>query len=455
VDRPPPASELSGSLGMIGFVPLVQFLSSLGKSGSLRVWRDHWVAEVGFERGNLVAATADDEQGTDALDFILLALAEGEFSFASGPPPAVRNLDQPTEALHAYLERLATARRSEAAALISPVAVPRLAEPPDTDPDAEVVLTRRSLHVLLEVDGRRTVEEIGRRRGRSSSVKELIRLVDLGLISLAPGAASAGPAGPPETRPPQPPPGGGPTGRRLPTERPPADRSNAEQSRQWWQRGRSAPFRALGTEVLQGVAVTAALVLGARAVVQNFRVDGTSMEPNFSAGQVLVVNKAAYYHVEGSPLDGLLPATSQGSLRYPFGGPERGDVVVFHAPTEPGTDFIKRVIGLPGDRVQIEAGRVLVNGQPLAEPEIRFRASYTYPADGRPLVVPDDSYFVLGDNRPISYDSHLGWVVPASDLVGQAWVRYWPPSDWRLVPRGGLADPSLPSLQAAESAARQ
>ena len=145
-----------------------------------------------------------------------------------------------------------------------------------------------------------------------------------------------------------------------------------------------------------------------------------------------------------------MPATRQGSILYPFGGPQRGDVAVFHAPTEPGADFIKRIIGLPGDRVLIRNGQVLVNDQPVDDSEIEFRANYTYPANGEPLVVPDDSYFVLGDNRPVSYDSHTGWVVPAGDLVGQAWVRYWPPAAVSLLPRGGLVDPSLPSLQAAD-----
>jgi signal peptidase I len=453
IRAPTPATELSGSLACIGFVPLIQFLAGLGKTGSLRVWRDAWVANVGLERGELIGATADEERGLAALDFILLALAAGDFAFTSGPPDVDRNLDERSQDVHAHLERLANTQPSPAAARIGPTAVPKVIEVASDDPDGEVRLSRRSLQVLLEVDGSRSVEDIGRRRGRSRSVKELIHLVDLGLISLADAPAT-----------PSPPPRGGPSGggqrpappttdpapnRRATSDRSAAERPSADQPRQWWHRS-SLPIRGVGGEILQGVALTAALVIGARVLVQNFRVDGASMDPTFSSGQALVVDKVAYYHVEGTPLARVLPASRQGAILYPFGGPQRGDVAVFHAPTEPGADFIKRIIGLPGDRILIRSGQVLVNDQPVDDSEILFRASYTYPANGEPLIVPDDSYFVLGDNRPVSYDSHTGWVVPASDLVGQAWVRYWPPAAVSLLPRGGLVDPSLPSLQAAD-----
>jgi signal peptidase I len=190
------------------------------------------------------------------------------------------------------------------------------------------------------------------------------------------------------------------------------------------------------SEILQAVLVAGVLVLVTRAFVQNFRVDGVSMLPTFEAGQALVVNRAAYFHLEGTPFEGLLPTSAQGSVNYLFGGPRRGDVVVFRAPPQPDADYIKRVIGLPGDRIQIANGRVLINGQPLEEPYISFPADYTFPNSGEPLVVPDASYFVLGDNRPESFDSHLGWVVPVDYLVGRAWLRYWPPSEVAVVDSG-------------------
>lgn len=192
----------------------------------------------------------------------------------------------------------------------------------------------------------------------------------------------------------------------------------------------------LAWELLQTIVLTLAIFLGVRSVVQNFRVEGASMEPTLQTGQYLLISKAAYFHVEGTPLDRFMPTTHQGSTDYLFGGPQRGDVVVFRAPTQPDKDFIKRIIGLPGDTVLIKNGTVYVNGEALDEPYIHFAATYTYPFDGQARQVPDGNYFVLGDNRPNSSDSHLGWWVPVDNLVGRAWVSYWPPTDWGIVPPG-------------------
>jgi signal peptidase I len=200
----------------------------------------------------------------------------------------------------------------------------------------------------------------------------------------------------------------------------------------------------LAWELLQTIVLTLAIFLGVRSIVQNFRVEGASMEPTLQTGQYLLINKASYFHVEGSPLDNVVPTTHQGSTDYLFGGPARGDVVVFRAPTQPDKDFIKRVIGLPGDTILVKNGQVLINGQPLDEPYIHFPATYTYPFDGQPRVVPDGNYFVLGDNRPNSSDSHLGWFVPVDNLVGKAWISYWPPSDWGVMPGGSSAFATRP-----------
>jgi len=195
----------------------------------------------------------------------------------------------------------------------------------------------------------------------------------------------------------------------------------------------------LAWELLQTIVLTLAIFLGVRSVVQNFRVEGASMEPTLQTGQYLLINKASYFHVEGTPVDDVVPTTHQGSTDYVFGGPQRGDVVVFRAPTQPDKDFIKRVIGLPGDTILIKNGQVMVNGQVLDEPYIHFPATYTYPFDGQPRQVPDGNYFVLGDNRPNSSDSHLGWFVPVENLVGKAWISYWPPPSWGLMPAGSSA----------------
>lgn len=183
---------------------------------------------------------------------------------------------------------------------------------------------------------------------------------------------------------------------------------------------RTANSRKFAVELLQTLALVVLLFLSVRFLLQNFRVEGPSMQPTLTSGELLWVNKAAYFQMDG---------------QYPLGGPQRGDIAVLRSPdARDDFDLIKRIIGLPGDRLLIQQGRVHVNGELLDEPYIRFQASYTYPADGRELTVPDAQYFVLGDNRVNSRDSHFGWFVPAENLVGRAWLSYWPPADWGVTP---------------------
>jgi len=197
----------------------------------------------------------------------------------------------------------------------------------------------------------------------------------------------------------------------------------------------------IATELTQAAVFTGALSFGVRTVVQNFRVEGISMQPSFVGGQVLVVNRLAYFHLDNARLARIFPTTRQGSTTYLFGGPQRGEVAVFRAPPEPDTDYIKRIIGLPGDTVAVRNGRVFVNGAPLVEPYIEFPADYSFPGNGDGLLVPDGNYFVLGDNRPESLDSHFGWFVPVQDLIGPAWIRYWPPGELGVVRTPPLTQP--------------
>jgi signal peptidase I len=137
-----------------------------------------------------------------------------------------------------------------------------------------------------------------------------------------------------------------------------------------------------------------------------FVVDGSSMEPNLHTGQFLIVDR----------------------LSYRFGEPERGDIVVFEYPGLPEKDYIKRIIGLPGEEVSIHDNVVYVNGRSLDEPYIRTPTSYT----GTWTVGPDQ-YFVLGDNRNNSSDSHDWGMLDRELIVGKAWLSYWPISEWGLV----------------------
>ena len=190
------------------------------------------------------------------------------------------------------------------------------------------------------------------------------------------------------------------------------------------------------SEVLQAVLVAGVLVLITRAFVQNFRVDGVSMLPTFEAGQALVVNRAAYFHLDGTPFEGLLPKSRAGRRHVPVWWPAARRRCRVSSPAATGRG-LHQARDRPAWRpCQIMQGSVYINGQPLAEPYIRFPADYTFPEGNEALVVPDASYFVLGDNRPESFDSHLGWVVPLDYLVGRAWVRYWPPTEVAVVEPG-------------------
>jgi len=109
--------------------------------------------------------------------------------------------------------------------------------------------------------------------------------------------------------------------------------------------------------------------------------------------------------------------------------PQHGEVIVFHSPRDPQTDLIKRVIAIPGDTIEIKRGTVFVNSVALAEPYISEPPKY----DVAHQQIIDGHFFVLGDNRNNSSDSHGGWTVPRQYIVGKAWVTYWPPQEWKTV----------------------
>jgi len=141
---------------------------------------------------------------------------------------------------------------------------------------------------------------------------------------------------------------------------------------------------------------------------------GISMEPSFHSGQRILVSKVVYRIHE----------------------PERGDVIVFKPANGERGEFIKRIIAQPGDTVEVKDGAVYVNGTELKEPYIKNPPNYHLPEQ----EIPANHYFVLGDNRNKSNDSHSGWVVPRQNIVGKAWISIWPPPKWGLVPQYSLSD---------------
>jgi len=114
-----------------------------------------------------------------------------------------------------------------------------------------------------------------------------------------------------------------------------------------------------------------------------------------------------------------------------IGGPQRGDVIVFQPPNRPDDDYVKRIIGLPGETVEIINGQILINGELLDEPFQPLTGAYSSP----PQVIPEDQIYVLGDNRNNSNDSHTWGSLPIENIVGRAWISYWPPELWGVIPR--------------------
>ncbi len=159
-------------------------------------------------------------------------------------------------------------------------------------------------------------------------------------------------------------------------------------------------------ETIKTLLTAGVLAIGIRTFVAEARyIPSESMLPTLEVQDRLIIEK----------------------ISYRFNDPQRGDVVVFQ-PTDILRQqnykdaFIKRVIGIPGDTVQVSSGHVYVNGQMLEEQYIEEAPEYDY----GPVTVPDDHYLVLGDNRNNSYDSHFWGFVPREKLVGKAFVRFWP-----------------------------
>lgn len=146
-------------------------------------------------------------------------------------------------------------------------------------------------------------------------------------------------------------------------------------------------------------------------VLGRVRVENISMLPTLKAGEFILVNK----------------------LAYKVGDYDRGDVVIFHYPRDPHEDYIKRVIGLPGDEVLIQGGLVYINGRALTEEYISAPPSYS-----GEWTVPEGQIFVLGDNRNQSSDSHSWGFVPDENVVGRALVVYWPLENFKLLNTGPI-----------------
>ena len=154
-------------------------------------------------------------------------------------------------------------------------------------------------------------------------------------------------------------------------------------------------------------------------IVQPVKVEGTSMLPRLHDGERIFVNKLIYYK---------LPDLR----KYGWPSLERGDVVVFWPPKDPEKSYVKRIIGLPGETVEMREGRILINSQALSEPYLdpHLAASRSSMA---PVRVDEHYYFVMGDNRDNSSDSRIWGLVPEKYIYGKALFRYWPLADASVI----------------------
>jgi signal peptidase I len=217
-----------------------------------------------------------------------------------------------------------------------------------------------------------------------------------------------------------------------------------------------APAGTLASELigslqsLLGTVIIAIFVI--TFIVQAFQIPSESMENTLLVGDYLLVNKLCY------------GGGSLGDFLMPYQKIKRGDIVVFHYPVDPTQHFVKRVIGVPGDRLRMIAKKVWINGTPLDEPYVRFmeppnnmfRDNFPrtdIPAfglegkwwlemrklveDGE-LIVPEGHYFVMGDNRDNSQDSRSWGFVPRENIIGRPLVIYWSVRDWDHRPMATL-----------------
>lgn len=173
-------------------------------------------------------------------------------------------------------------------------------------------------------------------------------------------------------------------------------------------------------EYIEAFAIALLLALFIRTfVVQAFKIPSGSMLPTLQIGDHLLVSKFTYG----------VKIPFSGATLVPLGSPERYDIVVFKYPMKRSVDYIKRVIGLPGDTLEIVDKQVFINGKAIEDPHARFTSRTILPGSPRdnlsPVAIPEGKVFVMGDNRDNSHDSRFWGLVDQKDILGRAFIIYW------------------------------
>ena len=184
-------------------------------------------------------------------------------------------------------------------------------------------------------------------------------------------------------------------------------------------------------EFIEAIILALVVFVVIQTSIQNFKVEGSSMDPTLGDGQFLLVNKLVYFRVDDQRLSRIIPLwkVKEPEPSFAVHPPKRGEVIVFKFPLNPSRDFVKRVIGVPGDTVEIRGGKVLVNEEMLDEPYIKSPDA----SGSDPVTLEDKEYYVLGDNRRGSNDSRNWGPVPEENILGKVWIVYWPLSNLALL----------------------
>ena len=184
----------------------------------------------------------------------------------------------------------------------------------------------------------------------------------------------------------------------------------------------------LAREIMEAVLLALLALLVLQGTVRNFKVEGSSMSPTLEGGQYLVVDQVSYFQLDVDRFSRIIPFwdASDASPKFAFGPPTKGEIIVFRYPQDPSKDFVKRVVGLPGETIEVRSGTVYIDGEDLREPYLQR----TDNSNARMLTLGDKEYYVIGDNRRNSNDSRAWGIVPEENIVGKVWLVYWP---WKEV----------------------
>ena len=183
------------------------------------------------------------------------------------------------------------------------------------------------------------------------------------------------------------------------------------------------PSRLIIREIAETFVIVMLVFLALQITIRTYQVEGYSMAPTMHHTDYVLVNKIVYTKFEKNILNNFMPLVDMESeeVMFPFHSPQRGEIVIFKYPKDESREFVKRVVGLPGDTVEIRNGYVYVNGDRITENYVSYRDN-----DSTQIFkIESYSYFVLGDNRVSSNDSRDWGLVPAKNIVGKPWFTLW------------------------------